>query len=362
MKKKFKNWLINFSLICFSVLIALGIGELAIRALYKDQMVLFPRYHTSAEYGEFTIRRTRPNMKFKHTSVDGKFFFKTNNKGFRSDEDIDYDKEADEIRVLCLGDSHTFGYEVNQEETYAHIIEERLKAQGLKATAINTGVSGFSTAEQLVLLENEGIKYDPDYVVIGLYSNDFSDNLRADLFQLEGDSLIVNQKEYLPGIKIQDFIYSFGIIHFLGENSYLYNYAFSTVWEFYKKMSSEKAQEKLTEYAIGTKEAYSDYDLELMEALIARMYGFTQENNVKLIIADIPQTDMNSSVPEDLVEPIRNLSDTLFYAQDLIPEYEQMEKTHLPNGHQHISDESHYLIGAKVADYILSERNVADSQ
>lgn len=41
----------------------LSFCEFVIRLLYKDSIVLFPRYQTDIKYGEFTIRRVGPNMK-----------------------------------------------------------------------------------------------------------------------------------------------------------------------------------------------------------------------------------------------------------------------------------------------------------
>ena len=109
MIKLTKNILINLTLFIFSLGITFIVGEFVVRTFYKDKTVLFPRYHTDAQYGQFTLRKIRPNSVFWHTSPDGSWKFTTNNKGFRADKDIEYKKPEGLIRILSLGDSHTAG-------------------------------------------------------------------------------------------------------------------------------------------------------------------------------------------------------------------------------------------------------------
>lgn len=354
MKRTLVKWLINLTFLLTSIIIALIIGECIVRFLYKGKMCLFPRYTTNAEYGDFSIRVVRSNMVYKHTSIDGVFNFKTNNRGFRNDKDIEYVKKDNEIRILFLGDSQTQGYEVNQHETFSWITEYLLRQKGLNATAINAGVAGFGNAEELVFLENEGYKYQPDFVVLGFYANDTEDNIRSNIFSVQNDSLKVLNYKYLPGINIQNFIYKYKIVHFLGENSYLYAFMFNLIWEFYKTKDVLKTDVNQTEFSISTKQVYSQNEYNMTEKIIERMYKFTSKRNIPLIILDLPQSNMNSSIPEKLVNHFINNSDTLFYSQDMFQEYMKLSKTYVPHGEHHISSETHSLLGNKIANYILS--------
>jgi lysophospholipase L1-like esterase len=344
-------------LLTISVIIGLLIGEGIIRLLFRKTLVLFPRYHTDAVYGDFKIRRVRSNMIFSHTSYDGTFHFKTNNKGFRSDTDINYKKDDGEIRVLSLGDSHTQGYEVNQNETFSDVTETVLKSKGINCTVINGGVSGFSTAEELLMLENEGYKYKPDYVVLGFYANDFEDNLRTHLFDLKNDSLVIRNREYIPGVNIQNKLYKYWLFRFLGEHSYLYGFAFSAVWDTYQKIKTNQAVKNVKEYAISTQNT-SNYSAELMKKLIARMYNFCRRNGIKLIIVDIPGFNPNgskaSSIPISTLNHIQENCDQLYYYNNMLGDYKKIARVHLDHGHRHISKETHEIIGKKIADYVLS--------
>ena len=43
-------------------LLVLGlVGEGVVRVFFKDGTVMFPRYHTAAQYGEFRLRTIRPS-------------------------------------------------------------------------------------------------------------------------------------------------------------------------------------------------------------------------------------------------------------------------------------------------------------
>ena len=163
----------NLALLAVVSLVCLGLCEIGTRLLFGNQILLIPRYHTSAHYGEFTIRRLRPNIQFWHTDPDGSWKFVTNSQGFRSNEDFHLEKPPGAFRVMALGDSTTEGFEVRQNYTYPAVLERYLKKNGIQAEVFNTGVSGFGTAEELIYLENEGIKYKPDAVVLGFFGNDF---------------------------------------------------------------------------------------------------------------------------------------------------------------------------------------------
>lgn len=341
-------------LVLLSIGLALLIGEGVIRLLYRDSMVLFPRYFTDRWYGDYHLRRARPNMTFTHRSPDGVFHFKTNEQGFRNLESVSYSKRPKEIRILVLGDSHTFGYEVDQEQTYAAITEKRLRDQGLDATVINAGLSGTGTGEQLVFLEQEGMRYQPDFVVLGFFSNDFDDNLKASFFKLDQqDSLLVNNKEHVPGVKIQNFIYQFALIRWMGEHSYLYNFAFNTIWDLFKNRSLEKGKKEIQELATSGQEAKNPYALRLEEKLLNRMKN-TVIGKSKLIILDIPNLDGSSSVPDNLAPVFRSVADTFLYVSDMKRDLAAIKPTHVPHGQRHISPATHNLFGEKIAAYIAS--------
>ena len=363
-----KHRIVSIS-IFFAVLTAmLLLGEWIIRAIHADQIVLFPRYHTDVQYGDYTIRRIRPNSRFRHTSRDGSWEFVTNSQGFRNFEDFAYEKPLGKLRVLSLGDSHTQGYEVRQEHTYSAVLERYLRRNGIDAEVINGGVSGFSTAEALVLLENEGVKYEPDIVVLGFFGNDLEDNLKAGLFTLdENGTLIPSKNVHIPGVRIQNFIYALPGIKWLGENSYFYSLLFNTTWDFFKARLAGSARDQAAEFAIPQKESHSNYEIALAGALLAKVYEVCSQNQIKCILVDIPLQVVDGSVKSSLPGSLRAMTvsqgDTLVDSEVVFDEYAGVAELHLPHGHHHISEFSHALIaveiGRKILDFVRTEPRVS---
>lgn len=353
------RWLANAAILLVTIVTCLFVSEMVVRFLYKDKIVLFPRYHTDAVYGEYRIRRLRPNAEFWHTSIDGRWRFVTNAQGFRDYRNYSYEKPSGTLRIISLGDSHTEGFEVRQEKTFSSVIERYLTAHQIKAEVFNMGISGFSTAEELVYLENEGVKYKPDFVILGFFANDLDDNIKADIFRLQNGELVLNTKTYIPGVKVLNAINRIAPLRWLSENSYLYSFSFNGVWEFAKQsLLSAKKNEMETEYAIK-KGDLNEYQIALTSKLIRRMYDFCQRNGIKLIVLDIPQLadgglDFRSSVPPSLTQQME--TDSYFYVKSttVLADYSNVTEIFVPHGHRHISETTHLLLGMDIAKKIYA--------
>jgi hypothetical protein len=342
--------------VLLSLAAALLLAEGAVRALYKERTVMFPRYHTDYRYGPYTLRGIRPNAEFWHTSRDGAWRFVTNGRGLRDERDFPYRKPAGTLRVLALGDSHTQGYEVRQESTYSSVLERYLARRGVRAEVLNAGVSGFSTAEALAYLENEGYKYQPDVVVLGFFANDYEDNLKAGLFSLEDGQLVARRYEHIPGVRLQNAIYAVPGVRWLSENSYAYSLAFNGVWMYFKNALQQRATRAVVpdfDYAVPLGEGHSEYEVALAVALLERMQRFCESRGVRLIVADIPRTgagpyEAASSLPPRLPAALEAVA-----APPLLGELDGAAALHLPHGHRHISELTHALIGAELGRRIL---------
>jgi hypothetical protein len=135
------------------------------------QTVSFAEAHP--EFG----RRNRPGAGWKKTS-EYTSWIEVNSKGLRGAE-IDYPKPAGEKRILVVGDSFTFAEQVNQNETFTQRLEDRLNSEGGQYRVLNAGSNGWATANEVVYLAKEGVRFKPDVVVVALYlGNDVSDNYR----------------------------------------------------------------------------------------------------------------------------------------------------------------------------------------
>ncbi len=88
-------------------------------------------------------------------------------------------RPAGRSRVLVLGDSTFFGHGVEDDETLGRQLEAQLKAGGLDVDSANGAISGYSTEQTLLLLEEDGWALDPTLLIIGnLWSDNNSDGFR----------------------------------------------------------------------------------------------------------------------------------------------------------------------------------------
>ena len=78
---------------------------------------------------------------------------------------------ADTLRVVCLGDSVTYGYGVAAEESYPRLLEEELN-KNAKVEVFNVALPGWSTRQQRIAYERIVRRYRPDYVILGVCLND----------------------------------------------------------------------------------------------------------------------------------------------------------------------------------------------
>lgn len=96
-----------------------------------------------------------------------------NGDGFRSGP-ITKGKRAGALRIACIGDSWTFGMNVNQDATYPSRLETLLKEQAPRTNldVMNFGVLGYSSFQGLELLKRQVLDLHPDVLLVGFGMND----------------------------------------------------------------------------------------------------------------------------------------------------------------------------------------------
>lgn len=168
--RKRRPWPQRLLLGCAGVIAAAIAGEGLVRIVHGPQ-VRFSRRVVEAPWG---IRPNEPYASYSHTLPDVNITFRINAQGMRSNVDFDYAKPAGRRRIICLGDSFTIGYEVENEQCFARRLERMLLERGLDVEVLNAGVSGFSNAESLLSFERELQRYAPDVVVLSFFLNDLA--------------------------------------------------------------------------------------------------------------------------------------------------------------------------------------------
>jgi lysophospholipase L1-like esterase len=97
---------------------------------------------------------------------------RTNSRGLRGGE-VPYERTPGRNRILVLGDSVTFGYGLEEEDSYPALLGKRL---GGGAEVLNAGVVGYGLDQQYLWFKREGVRYRPDVVVVGFSAGDIYDS------------------------------------------------------------------------------------------------------------------------------------------------------------------------------------------
>ncbi len=85
------------------------------------------------------------------------------------------EKEKNSIRIAFSGDSYTYGFGVEENETFPAILESKLNVQsGTKAECLNFGFRGANINKELKILKKKILSYSPDIIVHGFVMNDFT--------------------------------------------------------------------------------------------------------------------------------------------------------------------------------------------
>jgi len=122
-----------------------------------------------------------------------------NSRGLRGPV-VPYERRSGTPRVLYLGDSVTFGYNVARwEDTFPFVVGRTLASElGTDVETINTGVGGYSPWQESAYLRREGIRYAPDAVVVDFVLNDVTEKFTLTRFGGYGLGRQLTQSYYSP--------------------------------------------------------------------------------------------------------------------------------------------------------------------
>ena len=122
-----------------------------------------------------TGRRLRANTEVvieQHRLSQRTITLKTNSLGFRGPEP----GAKTRTRVLFVGDSITMAPYLPEEETFVRLVQDRSAQSGAPLQTINAGVGGIGLGAELALLQETGLRTDPDVVVLDFYLNDVQES------------------------------------------------------------------------------------------------------------------------------------------------------------------------------------------
>ena len=173
-------------LLLVSTALCLVAGELLLRAylarhtFYDVEMSRYARLLKVDAENPKIGHVHRPSREERLMDVD----VRINSDGFRDDE---YPLEKrDRWRIVFLGDSLTFGWGVEKDETFEALLERALQAKR-PTEIINFGAGNYNTEQEVNLFLEKGLRYRPDQVVLFYFVNDAEPTPRASRLEWLGN-------------------------------------------------------------------------------------------------------------------------------------------------------------------------------
>lgn len=127
---------------------------------------------------------------------------KLNSDGLRDFEILP--KTNFDHRILILGDSFTWGYGVEMEDTFSQVLENKFKSKGIRLDVINAGVTSYSPMLEYLYLREKGLQYEPDIVILMFDMSDLQNDhsyQQSALFE-NGKLKAVNHEEKINIFRI----------------------------------------------------------------------------------------------------------------------------------------------------------------
>jgi hypothetical protein len=261
-----------------AVLVVIIVGaELLARWCAPDYLVRTRGFHVFSETYGWVPRKGASVV------IDGKRV-SFNARGFRG-RDFAIPKAGDWTRVVVLGDSIAFGLRVSDEETFTHLLDVR--DNGIEAA--NLAVQGYGPGQELLVLMREGLRLDPDVVILAFcLGNDFADALlQVSLFDgktpkprfrlLGGQLLLDDSNLRLSGLRRME--------QFLADESHLFNLV-SGLTPRRDAVPGRHWRERYDE-ALSDEE----YALQLNLALVRRISTLCRQRDVSFLVAAFPDRE-----------------------------------------------------------------------
>jgi lysophospholipase L1-like esterase len=104
--------------------------------------------------------------------------------GLNNEFPLSLEELRTKYKILCLGDSVTFGLFVDDEDSYPYQLQQVLLKENSNAAVLNAGVGGGTISDYLYYLKLKGLRFKPDLVLINFCPNDLGElNRKVPLYE-----------------------------------------------------------------------------------------------------------------------------------------------------------------------------------
>jgi lysophospholipase L1-like esterase len=221
-------------------------------------------------------------------------------------------KPAGVTRAVCLGDSITFGYGVENTQPYPVLLNAILNKDSVaKYEVINCGQVAYNLGQERLFLQRYAIRFSPDIIIVGICLNDIGGAIMlpsgiTDKFFspfYSGEKYRLYRYEDMPFMcKAQIFIL---------RHSYFGQYLFLKFQDlcsrfkwFYTPMSGDYSRDSLNYFA-GAWTDNQRRQQEIFEKELLSIDKLAQENRAKLLVVifpnDVQLKEKNLRFPQKII-------------------------------------------------------------
>ena len=270
----------------------------------------------------------------------------TNRYGYHDDEFPE--KRADnELRVVVLGDSVTFGHMVTREEAFPNQLEQILaKRLRRPVQVINAGVQGYSTRQERIALER-ALRFQPDVVLVGVCLNDFTEPFTVDE-ELGGTGL-----DYHLVRQTGNAFFSY-LLHETGVGRAALQAQWTDTTPELEKLREAQGVEAFARRSRDDSEAAPNYDYVLKN--LERIYDLSRENDLRVAALLFPYTfqfreDPPLNPQRALAEHAEKLDvETVDFHTILAPRLEPGQANRYFQDNSHFTPFGHRVVAQTIAD------------
>ena len=300
---RLKRALQNLALSVLSLMLCFAVLEVVLRFCGYGNVEIY-------EPDPVLYWKLKPNQNC-YTKVDRKSVH-INSLGTRGPE-FQPAKPPNTFRILCLGDSRTFGWGLSESETYCGVLQRLLQDRaggGTKIEVINAGVNAWSYPQMQAYFREIGVLYHPDFVVLegANYWTQFSDKNSPEFVG-----------KFLTRVRLKNFLRRFAIYHYFVEVK---------LREFYARYRTKFIPVDPAQDTLFQEQQHKDPDALFRKAMEA-LCRLAQSNNIKPVLLHLPTLDELSPTNQSRDFKIKSeVSDSLKVPLlDLTPDFSSSGKT-----------------------------------
>lgn len=169
-----RKLLVSAATLLISVLLSLLAAEMLVRVVRpQPRLVISPGgFYVADPPGRYRLAPGYRGRIYNRAEYDNEI--RINAQGLRGAELGA--RGDDTVRLLAIGDSFVFGVGVEDGETFAALVADKVRETGRSMEGLNAGIPAFGVPDAVSWLARHGLDLEPDIVVLSIFEgNDLVD-------------------------------------------------------------------------------------------------------------------------------------------------------------------------------------------